>query len=196
MTRTTNKLCECGCEQPAPIAKTTNRKKGRIAGQPMRFVHHHNARLNHNPNWKGGRKITHGYVYIQSPDGAPVKNEAAYVREHILIAEKALGKRLPEGAIVHHMDGDRTNNAKTNLVICPSHSYHALLHLRLRALRACGHADYRCCTICHTWDAPVKLLPRGNTFEHRVCRQQKRKERTLREREAARVLVMQPQQIG
>lgn len=39
------KSCECGCGEPAPIAKMTNSKWGHIAGQPVRFVAGHNARL-------------------------------------------------------------------------------------------------------------------------------------------------------
>ncbi len=40
---TSVKLCECGCGQPAPIAKRTNAKLGHIAGQPVRFIRgHHN----------------------------------------------------------------------------------------------------------------------------------------------------------
>ncbi len=56
------------------------------------------------------------------------------VLEHILIAEKALGYPLPIGAEVHHFDEHKSNNANGNLVICENHSYHALLHVRQRAL--------------------------------------------------------------
>lgn len=42
----TVKLCECGCGQPAPIAKQTNTLLGHIKGQPVRFVvgHHNKVR--------------------------------------------------------------------------------------------------------------------------------------------------------
>ena len=39
------KLCECGCGEPAPIARRTNATKGHVAGRPMRFIAGHNARL-------------------------------------------------------------------------------------------------------------------------------------------------------
>lgn len=39
------KLCECGCGNPAPIAKATNKKWGHVKGQPSRFVHGHHNRV-------------------------------------------------------------------------------------------------------------------------------------------------------
>lgn len=60
--------------------------------------------------------------------------------EHTYLAEKALGKKLPSGAEVHHMNGDKADNHKYfNLVICPDRAYHMLLEKRARDL---GLADY------------------------------------------------------
>lgn len=36
------KLCECGCGQPAPIAKRTRTKMGWFKGRPLRFISGHN----------------------------------------------------------------------------------------------------------------------------------------------------------
>lgn len=38
------KLCECGCGQPAPIAKQTIPRLGYVKGEPVRFVRGHAAR--------------------------------------------------------------------------------------------------------------------------------------------------------
>jgi hypothetical protein len=50
------------------------------------------------------------------------------VYAHRVRAQKALGKRLPKGAQVHHFLGYRGPNAQ--LVICPDQKYHMLLHAR------------------------------------------------------------------
>lgn len=37
-------LCECGCGEPAPICTHTNRAKGVVKGQPVRFIQGHHLR--------------------------------------------------------------------------------------------------------------------------------------------------------
>ena len=74
-------------------------------------------------------------------------NKQHYI--HRLIAKKALGEHLPEGCVVHH-------HTDTQLVICENHKYHMLLHQRMRALRACGHASWRKCNFCGEYDKPTK----------------------------------------
>ena len=92
---------------------------------------------------------------------------------HIRVAERVLGKRLPKGVEIHHFDGNRNNNAHSNLVICPNKEYHALLHIRQRALEACGNADFRKCLFCKTYDAVENLKQGGRKEEgywmHNLC---------------------------
>ena len=76
------------------------------------------------------------------------------VAEHRLLAEAALGHATPTGAEVHHVDENKYNNSPDNLVICPSRSYHQLLHKRTKAINACGHAHWLICRFCRAYDAP------------------------------------------
>src|SRR5579862_7979123 len=68
---------------------------------------------------------------------------------HVMVAERALGRRLPAGAVVHHVDGNPANNAAKNLVICPNQAYHLLLHARQRIVDAGGSpAQQKICKTC------------------------------------------------
>ena len=95
---------------------------------------------------------------------------------HRVLAERALGKPLPKGAVIHHADNDPSNNDTTNLVICPDESYHNLLHLRLAAYQACGNPNFVKCYVCKKYDAVSSLHEvrkagrRVTTFYHSACR--------------------------
>lgn len=108
--------------------------------------------------------------------GAPSPHGDGYVTvggrlEHIVVAERALGHQLPAGAVVHHVNEDRSDNRPCNLVICPDKAYHALLHQRMRAMADCGNPNWRRCAFCGRYDAPENLYipPVRGTIEHRAC---------------------------
>ena len=104
----------------------------------------------------------------------PRANNRGYVLEHILIAERALGRPLPNDSVVHHVDENSLNNRNDNLVICPNSGYHNFLHTRMRALEACGNVDWRPCVFCKQYDDLMNLTIRpavGNRFQyhHDAC---------------------------
>jgi hypothetical protein len=94
---------------------------------------------------------------------------------HVRVAEKALGKPLPKGAEVHHVNEIKSDNRGENLVICPDRAYHMILHARQRAYDACGHADWQKCGICKKYDDPKNIsasASRGvsvNRYYHKKC---------------------------
>lgn len=144
-------------------------------------------------NYKGGRSLSsHGFVRIVKKDH-PRAMDGMYVYEHILVAERALGRYLPLGVIVHHHDENRQNNDSYNLVICQNNAYHRLLHVRLKAFRITGNATMRHCRICGSWDMPdnmyrVTYTATGSTakknnsesFYHNQCATDYQRELKLR----------------
>ena len=107
-----------------------------------------------NHQWKGGRTVMSlGYVLIKRRDHYRT-DKNGYVFEHILVAEKALGKPLPSKAVIHHINDCRGENINTNLVICQNQGYHRLIHLRRDAYRATGNPRARRCAGCGKWILP------------------------------------------
>lgn len=85
-------------------------------------------------NWKGGKTVDlRGYVHIKTPNH-PRINSRGYVREHILIAEKALGRHLRGNEVVHHINEDKQDNQSKNLLIC-DRTHHHYFHYLIRKER-------------------------------------------------------------
>lgn len=68
------------------------------------------------PKWKGGKRLINGYVAIYSPDHPRAGTNKA-VFEHILVAEKELGRHLEKDEIVHHINHVKTDNRPDNLEV-------------------------------------------------------------------------------
>lgn len=122
----------CGCGAFTRLAPLNDRSKGWVKGEPLKYIKgHHTAASNkrRGQQARGSRSNANGYAVVNTGP-----RERQY--EHILIAERALGRPLkqiskghPDNEVVHHVYGKDDN---ANLVIC-SHSYHTALHARLEA---------------------------------------------------------------
>jgi hypothetical protein len=115
--------------------------------------------------------------------GRPILEPEKGKRDYRAIVEDAIGISLPPGAVIHHVDEDRSNNRNSNLVVCPDEAYHNLLHMRLEAQKACGNANWKKCYVCKQYDDEVNLKPviksgrNITTFYHAVCRNEYRRNR-------------------
>lgn len=74
------------------------------------------------PRWKGGRVKMQGYWQIKQPDGR-------YRREHMILMEKKIGRKLYTNECVHHINGDRLDNNLENLKLMTK-SDHNKLHYK------------------------------------------------------------------
>ena len=76
-----------------------------------------------------------GTEYISAKGYRMIRIGGTLTYEHIYLAEKAVGHKLPENAIVHHVNNKPADNyTRFNLVVCPDQAYHLLLHRRAKEL--------------------------------------------------------------
>ena len=89
-----------------------------------------------NGNWKGGRTITqHGYVLIRVGAKHHLSDVRGYAYEHRIVAEAIVGRRLFPGEQIHHLNGNRQDNRKSNIVVAESLARHRFLHRTQRSKR-------------------------------------------------------------
>lgn len=73
-----------------------------------------------------------GYKKILVPSH-PRSDTKGYVFEHIIIAEAKNGRPLSSGEVVHHIDGNKLNNAAANLMIFASNAEHLNHHSAIQS---------------------------------------------------------------
>jgi len=132
----TGRFCcspECQKKLISQINKGHTRNRGRkcIAGSIAKLGEK-------NPNWGGGR-AEDKYYFKRVCKGHKHAEENGYVLEHILIAEKMLGRDIKNDEAVHHLDGNGKNNDIKNIHIMDKQD-HVRFHKLLKAyLIANGH---------------------------------------------------------
>ena len=123
--------CHCGCK--TDIAKYNRNgliyyaaghgKKGKRYPNENR-----NQQGNKNNNYKGGRIIdSFGYIQIECKGHPRATKKGNYVKEHILVMEKHLGRYLTKYERVHHINGNKSDNRIENLKLM-THGEHSSFH--------------------------------------------------------------------
>jgi predicted nucleic acid-binding Zn ribbon protein len=78
---------------------------------------------------KSARNLN-GYILVYKPEHPRAMkgdNWDGYVYEHVLVAEKNINRFLSDDEAVHHLDGIKSNNRDTNVIVLLK-SEHARLH--------------------------------------------------------------------
>lgn len=128
------RCCICGSDtyirpyrlkRQARIGFTCSRKCAALLKQEK-------YKLENNPKWRGGTTNDHGYLLIYNKDH-PRKTKACYVYAHHLVMEQFLERYLkyvssmhPDNEVVHHINGDKTNNLLDNLSLMTVRTHNEL----------------------------------------------------------------------
>lgn len=95
-----------------------------------------------------------GYLMRVVGKDHPLADSRGRVYEHILVVEKAIGRHLKRGNVVHHVNENKADNSHSNLVVCEHQAYHFLLHERQRAYKQTGNPNSQHCSYCPQWVVP------------------------------------------
>ena len=110
--------------------------------------------------------LINNYIGIYQPNHHRAMSNGI-VYEHILIAEKILGRELKDEEVVHHKDLCRTNNQADNLMIFATSADHARFHThKFNKLIKLHDGTYICKEDSTLYKCPICGQPKSITSQH------------------------------
>jgi len=126
-------LCKCDCGGDTIVIGSYLRSGHRKSCGCL-----HKRRGPDNPNWKGTKYYSRDYSYIYKPDHP--NSIKSYVSEHVFVMSEHIGRKLEQGEIVHHKNGNRKDNRLENLELrltnrhAPGQAVHDLIKYAIEIL--------------------------------------------------------------
>jgi hypothetical protein len=108
-------LCKCGCGKPAEIAKANRQAFGHVKGEPTLYARGHTRTSGTASPWQ----FTGERWYVNGRDGR------RYLWYRV-VARNELGRELGRGEIVHHINGDCTDDRPENLQVVTPREHYAI----------------------------------------------------------------------
>jgi HNH endonuclease len=145
--------CHCGCGGKTKIATRTKSARGQFTGEPLRYLLHHNGRRGTSTGTKAFF-VTRGRTYVMGR-----KESSSMLYSRVLMWNK-IGREPRPDEIVHHVNGDPTDDRIENLEIVTRAQHISLHRASVESLRLAGVQKMRkrvsaICKIC------------GESYEHR-----------------------------
>lgn len=117
--------------------------------------------------WKGGRVMTYdGYIRVRIPDH-PNCDSAGYVLEHRYVMSLHLGRPLEPQEVVHHINGDKTDNRIENLELMETNSAHRKEHGKRLTRNQIQVPCFNCSAAVLRW--PSMMPKHGRVYCSHAC---------------------------
>jgi len=94
-----------------------------------RGKHGHNLSGPEHPRWNEGQMLSsHGYVKVRVGTWHPLADPNGYAYEHLLVWTSAGYPKPDAGRVLHHRNGDKTDNRLENLELIGRGEHLTLRH--------------------------------------------------------------------